>query len=493
MLETLEGRKAIINEIKGEENKSRKRLAWAQSEIFRDRQHQYVLNYLRSKRISEETLQEMPIWSSINLTRRIVKQEASIYRNDVTRTMLNMTDVQQDAINALYDAMYFNQKMQRLNEAYKLHDQAFMMIVPKDSKLVARVLAPYQLDVVPMPDDPEQPMAYIVSSYDRTYEQMRSDTDPKSRMLSGMAPYADQVNQKIGDADDYKASLERYVVWTNDLNFIMNGNGELVGEALPNPIGRLPFIEVSQPKDFEFWVRSGSAISDFSIQLNAALSDVGQVVRMQGWGQAYLISEKDTMPEHLLVGPNYVIRLPVNPQTNVRPEFGFAQSNADIDGSIKFVSTLLSMFLSSRGINPKSVSAAGETEKYNSGLDRLLALVEKFEATKSDYERFLDAEHDAFDIIARWHSQATQTDTLAQRFWAPQLSSDASIAVRFEPPSMTQSETEKLDLITRKLEQGLITRAEAVAIDRGITVKEAKELLEQIDAELLGERFAKDE
>ena len=72
-------RKSVISEIKGEENKRRKAESLKQFEIFNDRMDQYVVEYLK-KQFSAATVREMPVVSSINLPKRIVTQEASIYK-----------------------------------------------------------------------------------------------------------------------------------------------------------------------------------------------------------------------------------------------------------------------------------------------------------------------------------------------------------------------------------------------------------------------------
>jgi hypothetical protein len=203
---------------------------------------------------------------------------------------------------------------------------------------------------------------------------------------------------------------------------------------------------------------------------------------MQGWGQAYLIAEQDLIPENLQVGPNYVLKLPVNPQSQVRPEFGFASASSDVSGSMEFVTSLLSMFLTSRGIDPKLVSTTGESEKFTSGLDRLLSMVQNFEASSEDFARFKTAEAELFEIVKAWHNESRGEGGLDDAYLAEPISDEVDLSVTFAKPEMIQSDAEKLQSIRERLELGLITQAEAVARDRGITVEQAEEMLAMIES-----------
>ena len=137
-IESIEYRQQIIKEIKGTENEARKVESLRQVEIYNDRIYQHVWERLR-RNFSQNTLSEMPVIASINLARRIAKQEASIYKTAPKRTWTNLTDQQIEVVKRIYKDMGIDSKMLKSNESFKLQNQNHLMVIPKKGKLVMRV------------------------------------------------------------------------------------------------------------------------------------------------------------------------------------------------------------------------------------------------------------------------------------------------------------------------------------------------------------------
>lgn len=462
-------RKLFIQDIKSQENKDRKEKSFKEYEILCDRLKKYVTDYLLSQ-FSNATVLEMPIVSSVNLMKRICNKEAAIYKESPEREFSNLSEQQVEELNKLYSTLNLDAYLMKSNLYFKAQQQSFLMLLPKEGELKFKVILPHQLDIIPNADNPNEADTIVLSTFDR---QFVMDSD--------------RINQDIADKDDYLARMERYVVWTNEINFIFDGNGDIVGEALPNPLGDLSmFIDVSSCKDNEFFVRSGDSLLDFTIQYNGALSDLGNVLKMQGYSVAYLISDEKIMPSQIVVGPNRVLKLPVNPDNpnQARPEFGFASPNADIAGGIQYVETLLSNFLSSRGLNPKLVSGKGEVEKYTSGLDRLLAMLDQFEASKQDYVIYENVEKQIYESMKKWSRLQGN-----EKFLSFIIPDNSEISVNYKKPEMVQSEQEKLALIEKKLELGLISEVEAIEMDRNVGKERAEEIFEEISIKSLAKQM----
>jgi hypothetical protein len=470
----------VIREIDNPENKARKAQSLRQYEIFNDRQTQYVLEYLRGQ-FSESTVKEMPIISSINLARRIVKQEASLYKTPPKRTFINCSPEQSTMLEALYSWGAYNDRFMRANEFFKLQSQTHIQWVLKDQQIKARALLPHHLDVIPYSEDPEQGAIYIISSFDKqTYMDPNTPSATGYRGISQPLVGPDGYNQKIADPDDYKKTLKRYVVWSKEFNFIMDADGKIVsGEDITNPLGGIiPIVDASSSKDFEYWVRMGQSVSDFSVQFNGMISDVANVVRLQGWGQAVFSGPEGILPEALQIGPNHVLRLPKDPNNPVDTKFEYVTPNADIQGSLEFLKMNLSMFMSSRGIDPKTVSTDGTSQSFTSGLERLLAMVTKFEASKEDISVFSKAEKDSFQVIKAYLNNYEGTEMLDDD-WT-QVPEESDLLIQYEEPQMIQSEKEKLELIQMKREVGLQSRVAAYMqfheVDEETAIKELAEI-----------------
>jgi len=467
-------RQSIINEIEAPENKTRKALSLKQFEIFNDRQRQYVIEYLRGQ-FSEKTVKEMPIIASINIARRVVKQESSIYKTEPKREFYNVTTDVQEMLEELYENDGVNDKFLKANEYYKLQGQTHLNWQLKDGTLKPRVLLPHHLDVIPKDDDPEAGLIYIISSFDKSNYLRVDNISPTG--YNGTTPsMRDGYNQRIGDNEDYK-NKKQYIVWSPDYNFIMDAYGNIIsGEDVENPLGGIvPFVDISNSKDFEYWVRQGQSISDFSVEFNGMISDVANVVRLQGWGQAVFMGPEGLLPESLQIGPNLVLRLPIDPNNPVQTDFKYVTPNADIAGSLDFLKMNLSMFLSSRGIDPKTISMDGQTQSFTSGLERMLSMISRFEASQDDIDVFKKAEKESFEIIKAYSSAYAGSELLD----ISQIPDDAYMTIEYHKPQMIKSEKEDLDLIQQKLEMGMMSDLEAYKLIHGVDEETAiKELAE---------------
>lgn len=475
----------IIKEINGEENKQRKAESLKQYEIFNDRMNQYVVEYLR-KQFSATTVREMPVISSINLPKRIVTQEASIYKQEPEREF-QAEETVEEQLELIYDDMAFDAKMLKANQVYKLQNQACVMIIPKNGKLLTRVLYAHQYDVVPMANDPEAAEAYIISTFDKSL-YVKNDPgggNPTGYTNGTRKVNSDQINQAIADQDDWKDD-ERYIVWTKDLHFVMDGKGNILGEDVASPLAEyqlLPFVDIAADKDFEFFVRSGQSLTDFGVQYCGALSDLGNIVKLQSYSQAWLSGSKELMPENIVVGVNSILKLPVDPNDKVETKFGFASPNSDLAGASNYVEMILANFLTARGLDPKSISGKGEVSKYSSAAERYLAMIEKFEASKADFSLFKWAEEQAFQIIKAWINVLTGTGVLD--YDLVQIPEDVKMFIKFAEPNLVQSRGEKLDAIQKEIELGLMSRTEGIMELRDVDKDKALEIAAEIDADML--------
>lgn len=490
-------RKKVLDEIiNSEENLRRKEESLMSYEIFKGRQAPFILQKIQQDLGVDAALSSRAI-TSINLSKKIVKEQASIYKNQPTRLFSNLNEAQTLHAEMLYSMAAANVKFKKTNEIYKLQDQAATQVVLKDGKLMLRPLYGHHYDVIPKATNPEKADAYVVSSFD------------KKRLFSflglGKAQYpinigrdyqSDRFNQIIADPDDYK-SKSFYYWWTDEFNFVTNGHGQYVDDngnvvsltedQVKNPIGKLPFVDVAADKDFEFFVRSGYSSTQFNLELGLMLSDTSDINKLQGFSQAVISSVEE--PQNLKVGQRRVLWLKLKPNDTEtsRPSFGFESPSPDLNASLTLISNFLSMYLTSEGLSPKLINTAGEKEMYTSGVDRFLASVEKFEISQDDISLFTQVENNVWDLFKAWNNvyyNATDNgfiDKLSGVF----LPEDSELHVKYEKPQLLMSDADKLTVIEKKLELGLMSRIEAIAKDREIDKDMAKEVIAEIEAELV--------
>lgn len=477
-LKSVNGRKKVVEYIESNANRGRKATSYKASEIFNDRLKPYVIEDLR-KQYNEETVQELPVVSSVNIAKRVINSLACIYRSEPHREFTEVSDDQAAIINLVYKDMMANKKLNHANKIYKNHDQGFIQIIPKNGRLVVRTLKPHQVDVIPSMYDPEEAAAYIISTYNNS-DELNEDSKELSSATGYQTVYESNTenykNKKAINAQ--KDDNKRYLVWTMEESFFMDAKGNILGEVTPNPLrqyGLMPFVEFSTEKEFEFWVRAQNAFSNFTIEFNTAVTSVFQIVKLQGFAQAYLKCNPDAMPQSIQIGPNYILRLPVDTNAGIDTEFGFASPGSDIAGSLSFLETLLATFLSSNGIDPKTVSMKGEGQTYTSGIERLLATIEKVSAAREDFDTFARVEDKVWRLVKAWLNILTSTETLDRKYWTGSISEDSSVNVEFSKPELIKSDMEELDVIQREIELGISSPIDAIMRREGLDREQAEQ------------------
>jgi hypothetical protein len=472
-IQNQEERRIIIDEILGQENNSRREEHFKRQEVYNERQAQWVIEKLKQE-FSYKTISEMRKIFSINLTRRIIDEIASIYRKKPMRSWTQLTEDQHDQVQYCYESFGVNRSFKRANKLFKLHRQLTIQVVPKYGKLYARVLSPHQYDVVPDPEMPEKPLAYIISTLDRRYF-LKDYHSPSRQQVIG-----DSVNQKIADVDDYLSRIE-FVWWTKEYNFKTNNKGELIDEPILNPIQELPFIDIAEERDFEYWVRSGSDIVEFATDFLKVLSDHFNIIRLQGYSQAVMVSEE--MPDSIVIGPNHILHLKQDKNSDKEPRFEFVTPSPDLASGINSLEMLISLFLSSRGIDPATIATKSGAQSFSSGLERLLSMLQKFEASSDDLDVFRSVEQKYYEIFKKWQLASSNNDLIADEFKVRAISDESEINVRFSEPEMIQTQNEREESQIRLLESGLTTRLMAIKEIHGVSEEIAQDILNKIEGE----------
>jgi hypothetical protein len=343
----------------------------------------------------------------------------------------------------------------------------------------------HHYDIVPDDNNPEVAQAVIINSFNKEFYLDQTYLPSSTGYTPNNNPHSYQgVNTVIADSKDYQSTLNRFVVWTKDINFEMTEQGDIVGEVVEHNLGVLPFIDIYQSKDFEYFVRSGfgESLVDFSIQFNGALSDLAQIVKMQGWAQATLVASADTMPESVQVGPNYILKLIVDPNNPITPSFSYNSPSPDLTGAIQYLETLLATFLSSLGVDPKTISGKTDSTKFTSGIERLLAMVEKIDASKADYEVFKTAERQIFEVIKAWQKIAKVANVLDPKYMVD-IPDEVYCCVNYSTAKMVMSEKDDTDIVEQQMNLGLIGKVDAIRRLYNVSKEEAEERIKEIKLE----------
>lgn len=464
-LNNLLERKQLIKSLKSMENIERKNQSLKDYEIYNDRLLYFVREQLISE-LGERTVAEMPVVAVLNIAKRIVKSQATIYSHDPKRAIEGASEKDIEVVESLYCDSSFNTQLQKANVYFKLRGQTFVHVYPKDGTIKLRVLQGHHIDVIPRDDDPEKAFAYIISSYD------------KSKYIR-----ADGVNQTIADTEDYKASLERYHVITDMIDFIMDGRGNIVSEIVNHNLGMLPIVDIAKDKDFEFYTRLGQALSDFTILYNAAWSDQLYTKRFQGHAIGVLKGDSNKMPESISTGPAKLLFLPTDPKNpNSTLDLSFVSPDAKLEESQNVIKNLLADFLMTLGVDSKKVSnALNGSTSYSSAIERLLAMIDEFEATREDFGMFEKAEKEIFEIVKRLLVNLTGSQFLLSKYSVSNKLLNAEMSAVFHKPEMIETTSEKIANAKAKLELGITDRVQILMDLDEISQEEAEKRIAEID------------
>lgn len=464
-LENFAERKRLLDHIKSAENMEDKKRSLRDYEIYNDRIYRYVYDKLASQ-LSAKTAASMPIVANLNIAKRISDKKAGIYNTAPERVFTTAIESDSEIMDNVYSDFGFNTMLSKANKYQVLRNQTWVQVVAKDKKLCLRVLQRHHIDVIPDLLDPEKAYAYIISSFDK----------------AGWID-SDGSNLSIADRDDYKQTLERYQVWTAETTFTMDGKGNYIEQPMPNPIGVLPFIDIAKDKDFEFFVRQGQALTDFTVDLNCAWSDLMYISRMQGYSVGVLTGDPNLKPDNMIVGPNRLIFLPSNPNNpDSKLELDFKSPQPNLEASLKVIESLVTTFLSTRGADLKSVQVNNNGgQSYSSAIERLLALIEEFDATKDDFDLFQVVEHHLCMITSKWLSVLSGSDQLDSKYWTTRSIESTEVSVQFHKPEMLETKSEMLDNAKKKLELGIADKEMILSHLNEITIDQAEQMITEID------------
>lgn len=497
-----ENRMKLIQDMDTENTKARKQWSLRSSEVQGGRIQQYVIESLQSQ-FSPESVKEMPIVSSINIQKSIVDKKATIYKKPADRTYTELSEEQEEIMKLINRDMMLDEKLNFSNKNYCYQDQSIGMIIPKGGKYICRIFKMHQIDAIVDYEDPESAAGYLISAFDRTDYIQRYQDKHEIDTATGIRPRstrssANEVESDSSDlADDYqyRKYTMKFIVWTKDYNFMMNGLGEVIdpetGEEssevdISSPLadqGIMPFFEVSKDKDFEYFVRPSNTLTDFTVQFNVALSDLQNNCKLNGYSVGVLKGPSSMHPQNLVIGPAMLLKLSTD-DMDKEVDFSFANPSSNIGDISNAVDKLLNYFTTSEGLGGEVINSQGSTQSYSSGLDRFIAMINRVEAHSDDYDKYRNVEKKIFNIIKAWNNVLSGSESLDRKYQLGTVSEKADIEVNYHRPEMIQTDSERLNVLSTEKDLGIRSKLEMIMERRNIDDEDkAREILEKIEEE----------
>jgi hypothetical protein len=499
-LNDADSRLKLIGSINSENNEARKQVNLKQFEVQGGRIQQFVLESLKGQ-LNPDSVREMPVVSSINVQSAVVNKKATIYKKKPNREFTETDDEQSETLELIYNDMKADMRLNKSNKNFVYQDQSIGMIIPKNGKLIMRIFSMHQIDAIVDMEDPESSDGFIISAFDRT-NYMQLDSELKQRNVptgdigrSNRSAANSNQNEEVAEKYQFQKYVEKYIVWSKQYNFMMNGLGEIIdpetGETstevdISSPLASeniMPFFEIARDKDFEYFVRSSNALTDFTIQFNERLSDLAMTQKMDGFAMGILKTPSDLKPVDMQIGHSLMIHLPTDDEGK-EVDFQFVSPNSNIAESSDATDRLLNYFITSEGLGGDVVNSKGETQEATSGIDRFLQSIQKIEAHVDDYELYRCAEQDIYKIIKAWLRVLNNSDALDKKYKVPTLNPESEIHVEYYKPEMMQTHSEKIANIEKLMDLELMSRKEAIMELRELSDNDkAQEILDDINSD----------
>jgi hypothetical protein len=122
--------------------------------------------------------------------------------------------------------------------------------------------------------------------------------------------------------------------------------------------------------------------------------------------------------------------------------------------------------------------------KFSSGVERLLSMLDKFQASKTDLEQMRWAEERIFKLMVAWSNYYQgNTEILEEDLQGGVIPEEAEISINFIEPDVVQTIAEKEDSAIKRIDKSLMTRKQAIMDLDGVDEATAEKIIKEIDDE----------
>lgn len=467
-------------------NQARKAEAFKGYECLKDKTHLYVLDLLK-KQFDPETVTEMEYAiSNISIFRKIIEKLAKVYSNGAKRTMKSEADTKK--IEEAAKVLEIDTAMKKANRYFRAFKNTLVQVLPKkvgaEYRIAVSVLPPFHYDVIEHPDNPEEPLAVIISDYTPSRPTLYHKGDPGVRSGKSI-----EGEVRAYDARPANASEDRreFIWWTNGFHFTTNAKGEIINAPetgdVANPIGELPFVNFAGDQDGCFWAEGGHDLIDTGVKVNVDLTNIKHIGCSQGYGQLYMTGKN--LPKAIKVGPNHCVQLE-HESEDPTPTIGYLNSNPPLEELKSIVEMQVALMLSTNNLSTSGFSTSLQNSKdFASGIALMIDKSESVEDVNDQAQIFIRKEPHVWAKVAAWLEVYRSRGLLVEEQKKLKLPKDfTALMLAFPAPQPIITESEELDVIQKRKDLGLNTMVELLMRDDpSLTEEQANEKLAKIQEE----------
>jgi hypothetical protein len=443
----------LIQEVETNQNRERKKRDFESYQTYAGNQREYVWNIL--KRTYPESYEIMRV-SNVNVVRKVVDKKAKVYADSPKRTVNGMPN---ERLDDIYKQGHFNEAYSLMDTIYNRSNCALVWVQNDPVEKTKFRLVPlnqYSFDLVINNDTFE--LEAVILSYPGT------DITTSDRVSDSQS---DSQNQILAESQyDSTANSKSYSIWTKEMNVNIRATSDVNGgistidympnDANPkniNPLGMLPFVWVTtQPTVPEF--PTPSPLHYDSWEINILGSNLLTATQMQ-IGQLVLKYPVGSKINTIFKGFKIALELPQSTDNEplIPTEAEYIVPNSDISGMKDVLYEYSASILADNGLEGASLS--GKNQMFTSGFERLIANASVVNIQKENSEKYKNVETSVFEIIKRY--DAINVTRL--------FNIDDELNVYYQEPTIIRSEMEKLDIIERREDIGLMEEFEKFQLD----------------------------
>lgn len=539
----------IKDVIDSDYNNRRKDEAFKGYECLKDKTVHYVVELLRKQFDYDTVYEMQYALSNISILRKVIDKLAKVYSNGVKRSMPkpepkpqdpnaapvsqttgdptqpldpnapkpgmpggpplpklpdpDETDPATDAIEKVADYLDLNAAMKKANRYYRTFKNTLVYVKPvlcDDDKFEIKVdaLPPFHYDAVENHNNPEKAVAIIISDYVPRRKGLFTIGDAATANRGKIREVNDRGDVLVqsytptgitGPADGSADDRRQFIWWTDSFHFTTNSKGTIIPQGNDddgsNPIGQMPFVDISAEKDDHYFAEGGSDLIDTGVSINIGLTNIKHIGVSQGFGQLYMTG-KD-LPKSVKVGPNHCIQLQQVESDDPVPTIGYLASNPPL-GELKDILEMeVALMLTTNNLSVSTVALGiNKGKDFASGIALLIDRSESVEDIGEQAQVFIKKEPLVWKVIQAWvdaYQAAGQlTEEASQNLKLPKNAE--TVQLKFPDAQPVMAEMDRLLLIEKRAELALNTRAELMMRDDpSLTQAEAEDKIKVIDAE----------
>lgn len=491
-------RKQIITQINGTENVNRKKLQAATWEIWRDQVRKYVLERLAAQGFKEDTLKIMnQRAANVNLFKKVVSKKARSYSKGVDRSVPDDKEGTRD-IDTVAGVLDLTGAMKRADRYRKAARNCLLFIYPIEVEdendpgrtvwtLTAKVFFPHLYDVIPDAKDREKARCVILSPFteEASYAAQPSLHGGDGRNIMSYANpiwRRDGIDQTIAnsprDSGARPSNKREYIWWTGKYHFTTDENGVVISSKSPqrneNPINRLPFVNITEEQDGEFWAVGGEDLVESTILVNLKLTDMESILHMQGWGQL-VVEGEDLQSKDFALGPMQAMMMNTAKGATFATKASILQHDPHTDEHLKSVEVHVALALTTNNLSIKSVSTNLDASTQASAIAKMVDESENMDDISEDQEYYAKKEKEAFKISEAWLGTLRPVENCLPELKETKPLKVAELVTQYHNQEQVVSEQERLANLKIRKELGLDTLVDLIKRDNPQMTEEQAE------------------